>query len=99
VQSYVADNGGDVNTIAGTLGDCVPQTWDGFALLKQALDATKGDTSGTKLADAILKLQPFTGAAGKDAPGSTSRDAQRLPRDVRHFPPAERVLVDTSRPA
>ncbi|HVW44678.1 MAG TPA: ABC transporter substrate-binding protein [Amycolatopsis sp.] len=68
-QYLKANGGGDPAKVAGTLSDAVPQTWDGFMLLKKALDDTKGDTSGTKLADSISKLKPFVGAAGKAGSG------------------------------
>lgn len=66
IKKYAAAYGGNPAALETTINEQVPETYDGFMLIKQALDATKGDTSGSALAKALHALKPYsTPASGK----------------------------------
>lgn len=66
IKAYAKEYGGSVDTLALGLAEQAAATWDAFTVLKKGLDATAGSTDGDKLAQAIDKITPFAGAAGKE---------------------------------
>jgi len=62
---YAKAYGGTESEVASKMVEQVPQTWDAFQALRQALDSTKGKTDGDSLAKALHDITPFEGAAGK----------------------------------
>ncbi|MCL2732164.1 MAG: ABC transporter substrate-binding protein [Actinomycetia bacterium] len=66
IKAYAKEYGGSVDTLALGLAEQAAATWDAFTVLKKGLDATAGGTDGDKLAQAIDKITPFAGAAGKE---------------------------------
>ncbi|MFB9384743.1 ABC transporter substrate-binding protein [Pseudonocardia petroleophila] len=65
VDLYAAEYGGDPEQLRTGLVEQTAQTWDAFELLRQALDATGGDTEGDALVAALKSVPPFEGAAGR----------------------------------
>jgi branched-chain amino acid transport system substrate-binding protein len=77
VAKYVKAYGGDASTLSTTIAEQVGDTYDGFAMIKQALDATKGNTDGATLAKALHDLPPYAKpAAGKVGAQTSFKDSQ-----------------------
>ncbi|TCB97221.1 ABC transporter substrate-binding protein [Micromonospora zingiberis] len=81
-QLYATEYGGDAATTAATLVEGAAQTWDGFEALRQALEVTKGDTSGDALVAALKGLAPFEGAAGKAGKAISFADSQNAYKEA-----------------
>jgi hypothetical protein len=65
-KKYSSKYGGTAEQWAGTLPEPTGATYDAFMVLKNALDATKGDTSGDKLRDFVTKMPEYQGVAGRE---------------------------------
>ncbi|ODU07392.1 MAG: hypothetical protein ABS81_01140 [Pseudonocardia sp. SCN 72-86] len=65
VAKYAAEYGGDPAQLSTTLVEQTVQTWDGFDLLRKALDATGGKADGETLAPALKAVVPYEGVGGK----------------------------------
>lgn len=66
VTAFASATNGDAAALSSTIAEQVPDTYDGFMIIRAALNATKGDTDGATLAKALHALPPYTSpAAGK----------------------------------
>ncbi|MGP3534001.1 ABC transporter substrate-binding protein [Microbacterium sp. RD1] len=65
-EKYAEEYGGTAEEWAGTLPEPAAATYDAFMILKNALDATEGDTDGDKLRDWLVAMEPYESVAGKD---------------------------------
>lgn len=64
MTDYAKAYGGDAQALQTTINEQVPDTYDGFMVIRQALNATKGDVDGAKLAKALHDLKPFADPTG-----------------------------------